>query len=410
MGGLRKPGAAMRELQDPRVAERERLRFALTDAAKHLDEFETRLKRSTGVGQNKSNPSFLIDSPTLKTTVSKKLRTSTMAFAAVALFICGYAASIFGVLESWPVKVFGFDAKQQHQSDVLAHDLAAAREEIGLHIRRENAAQAAALETKRIAVANQNELKQALDAKTAELDKLARDLAAEISVSSRRVDYARAEALRLKQISETNERELKKALDENVARADELQRELSARVVTDKLSGVSDKAQEGGSEPVNSQMPNTAPVIGTRPNVESPDVVATETTAPPSGPSAPISAPLNHVDIGIPQPSPQPGRTQPTIAISSEEEARLLARAEFLIEQSDIASARLLLEHGREKGSIRAIFMLAETYENRTSRPLQAYRIHSDAEKAVELYGLAAGAGMAEARERLEALTSGTNR
>jgi hypothetical protein len=253
-------------------------------------------------------------------------------------------------------------------------------------------------------------LKQALDAKTAELDKLARDLAAEISVSSRRVDYARAEALRLKQISETNERELKKALDENVARADELQRELSARVVTDKLSGVSDKAQEGGSEPVNSQMPNTAPVIGTRPNVESPDVVATETTAPPSGPSAPISAPLNHVDIGLSQPSPQPGRTQPTIAISSEEEARLLARAEFLIEQSDIASARLLLEHGREKGSIRAIFKLAETYENRTSRPLQAYRIHSDAEKAVELYGLAAGAGMAEARERLEALTSGTNR
>jgi TPR repeat protein len=138
-------------------------------------------------------------------------------------------------------------------------------------------------------------------------------------------------------------------------------------------------------------------------------VVATEATAPPSGPSAPISAPLNNVDIGLSQPSPQPGRTQPTIAISSEEEARLLARAEFLINQSDIASARLLLEYGREKGSIRAIFMLAETYENRT-RPLQAYGIHSDAEKAVELYALAAGAGMAKARERLEALTSGTNR
>ena len=127
-----------------------------------------------------------------------------MAFAAVALFICGYAASIFGVLESWPVKVFGFDTKQQHHLDVLANDLAAARDEIGLHIRRENAAQAAALETKRLADANQNELKQALDAKTAELDKLARDLAAEISLSSRRVDDARAETLRLKQISETN--------------------------------------------------------------------------------------------------------------------------------------------------------------------------------------------------------------
>src|SRR5260370_36184031 len=221
--------------------------------------------------------------------------------------------------------------KQQHQSDVLAHDLTAAREEIGLHIRRENAAQAAALETKRIADANQNELKQALDAKTAELDQLARDFAAEISVSSFRVADARAETLRLKQIGETNERELKRALDESVARADELQRELSDRVVNDKLSGVSEKAQEGGSEPVNSQMANTAAIIGAPPNVESPDVVATETTPPPSGPSTPISAPLNIVDIGLSQASPQPGRPQPALAISSEEEARLLARAEFLI-------------------------------------------------------------------------------
>ena len=54
--------------------------------------------------------------------------------------------------------------------------------------------------------------------------------------------------------------------------------------------------------------------------------------------------------------------------------------------------------------------MLAETYENRTSRRLQAHGIHPDAEKAVELYELARAAGMAEARERLEALTSGTNR
>jgi hypothetical protein len=103
-----------------------------------------------------------------------------------------------------------------------------------------------------------------------------------------------------------------------------------------------------------------------------------------------VLAPFNNADIGLSQPSPQPGRTQPTIAISSEEEARLLARAEFLIELSDIGGARRLLEYGREKGSMRAIFMLAETYENRTSRPLQAYGFHPDSEKAVELYELAA--------------------
>jgi hypothetical protein len=44
----------MRELQDPRIAERERLRLAMSEAAKHLDEFETRLKQSTVVGRNMS--------------------------------------------------------------------------------------------------------------------------------------------------------------------------------------------------------------------------------------------------------------------------------------------------------------------------------------------------------------------
>jgi hypothetical protein len=40
----------MNEIHDPRFVELQRLRFALTRAAKHLDEFETRLKPSGAAG------------------------------------------------------------------------------------------------------------------------------------------------------------------------------------------------------------------------------------------------------------------------------------------------------------------------------------------------------------------------
>ena len=39
----------MKDIHDPRVVELQRLRRALTRATKHLDEFETRLKRSGAV-------------------------------------------------------------------------------------------------------------------------------------------------------------------------------------------------------------------------------------------------------------------------------------------------------------------------------------------------------------------------
>ena len=59
-----------------------------------------------------------------------------------------------------------------------------------------------------------------------------------------------------------------------------------------------------------------------------------------------------------------------------------------------------------EKGSARAAFVMAETYDWRMLRSIQAYGVREDAEKAQELYKLAAVAGIEKARERLEALKS----
>jgi hypothetical protein len=103
------------------------------------------------------------------------------------------------------------------------------------------------------------------------------------------------------------------------------------------------------------------------------------------------------------QTDPQPARPQSPRAMSSEEEAKLVARAEFLIKQFDFASARLLLAYALEKGSARAAFMMAETYDWQILRSLQAYGVRGDDQRAREFYQLAAEAGLEKARERVEA-------
>ena len=103
----------------------------------------------------------------------------------------------------------------------------------------------------------------------------------------------------------------------------------------------------------------------------------------------------------------QSDRSQPPM--SSVEEAKLIAHAESLIKQFDFAGARLLLAHASEKGSARAAFMMAETYDWQVLRSLQAYGVRGDAEKAWEFYQMAARAGIEKARERAEALQQDAN-
>ena len=90
--------------------------------------------------------------------------------------------------------------------------------------------------------------------------------------------------------------------------------------------------------------------------------------------------------------------------MSSAEEAKFVARAESLIKQFDFVGARLLLGPALEKGSARAAFMMAETYDQQILRSLQAYGVRGDAKMAGEFYQLAAAAGIEKARERVEAL------
>jgi hypothetical protein len=299
-----------------------------------------------------------------------------LAFTGAAIFFFGgYAAFDFGFIGAGPAKDSSFDkivvsaaelkrevSGERDGADVIVPNLAPAREEIALHIGREDDVQAEALEAKQIAGAKHSELKQALDESEARAEALARELAS-----------VRASA--------------GKPFNENVV------------------------AQDGASQtgPLNRtiQESNTVSgMTGVVANTQSLDELTAGTPTFSNTRRAPTSA---APDDPVVEPSRRPARprqSQPTSAISSADEARLIARAEFLIKQSDFSGARLLLEYAVEKGSARAAFLMAETYDWRMLRSKQAYGVRGDAEKAQELYELAAVAGIEKARERLEALKS----
>ena len=74
-------------------------------------------------------------------------------------------------------------------------------------------------------------------------------------------------------------------------------------------------------------------------------------------------------------------QTQPQSAGPAIDEERLIARAEYFLDQADIAAARRFLERAFEKGSARAALLLA-AYDGRFLPSLQAIGVRADVDKA----------------------------
>src|ERR1700730_10570380 len=297
------------------------------------------------------------------------------------------------------------------ENDVAARDLAAARE-------REIAAQAP--EAKEIDDARQKEFKQALDQSEAKSEALARELASarENEVAAHDLAAARereiaAQALETKQTADARQKEFKQALDESEKSALALKRELtSAREMiasAEKPPNAEVTARDAAAPtgPVNRPMEQSNAPSETMTTTQSPGNVTagvqTSSDATPDNATVGASGPLTRSTRS------EPGRPQPPGAMSSAEEANLVARAQSLIKQFDFVGARLLLAHAVAKGSARAAFMMAETYDRQILRSLQAYGVRGDAQMAREFYQLAAAAGIEKARERVEALQSDAN-
>jgi len=96
--------------------------------------------------------------------------------------------------------------------------------------------------------------------------------------------------------------------------------------------------------------------------------------------------------------------TAAATAASVSEIARLMARANTLLAQRDIASARVVLERAVDLGSAKAAFALAETYDPIVLDAWRTFGTLGDVARAKQLYAKARAGGVQEAQDRLNAL------
>jgi TPR repeat protein len=87
----------------------------------------------------------------------------------------------------------------------------------------------------------------------------------------------------------------------------------------------------------------------------------------------------------------------------------LLARAERLLGEGDIASARLLLRHLAERGEADAAFVLARTFDAEGLAELGGIGVAADQARAMDWYERAAKAGNDGAAKRLNILASASH-
>src|SRR5258707_369057 len=172
-----------------------------------------------------------------------------------------------------------------------------------------------------------------------------------------------AHALEAKQIADAKQKELKQALDERERRAFALEGELASARKTTASAAKPSNAEVAARDAASPTGPLNRPIEG--PNAAS-EITASITT-PQSGDNitarAQVSSDATPADATATAGASgqltrsnqsQPGRPQPPRAMSSAEEAALVARAESLIRQYNFVGARVLFAHAVEKGSARA--------------------------------------------------------
>lgn len=79
--------------------------------------------------------------------------------------------------------------------------------------------------------------------------------------------------------------------------------------------------------------------------------------------------------------------------LSKEEESRLMQRGLGLMQARDVASARLIYEHGARRGSSNAMFAMAQTYDPDFLAQQSVVGIKPDIAAALDWYGRAARSG-----------------
>ena len=97
---------------------------------------------------------------------------------------------------------------------------------------------------------------------------------------------------------------------------------------------------------------------------------------------------------------------QARLTMPASEEQAMMQRAEGLLRNKDVASARLLFEHLAKNGSAKAALAMGKTFDPAFFRTIEAAGLKPDVEKARDWYNQAADLGDQEAPSRLSALAS----
>jgi chromosome segregation ATPase len=307
------------------------------------------------------------------------------------------------------------ELKQQRDgAETLARELALVRTEL-------DNAHGVAQEAARSVEATKIEHEQALKKERDRAETLARELASarmQADERSTRLAAAYAEVLQVADASRVSASEQKIALAAERDRADAGARELAS--VRDQLDAGNRQpaalkafrapaAVDGLPEWVATSRSMTTEGTFHHPQQASMQVAAfyQEPSSPPEAKppaaqsAAPVREPVLESNAAAASAPSAPART---LSRSLVDERRLLARAIALLREADISGARPLLEHAAQRGSARAAFMLAETYDDRVLLSWRVRGIAGDIAKALELYELAQSGGIEDAKERIKKL------
>jgi hypothetical protein len=308
--------------------------------------------------------------------------------------------------------------QERDRADTLARELTLLRAEF-------DAARGASVEAAQAAEAAKVGQKLALDRERDKAETLARELASArkgVEERSALLAAAYAEVLRVTETNSVIAGQQELALAGERGRADALARELAsirneleagnrqiASFNAPRAPESRDLAANSSQEPKTESAPGTTEGRGRPPERISGEAVVSnsERSSASELPRPEAQATAREAAPGL-DPKVAAGTEQSTSASAGShflpDEQRLLARANALLRRADISGARPLLEHALERGSARAAFMLAETYDTRVLQSWGARGISGDLPKARELYARAQAGGIEDAKGRIEAL------
>jgi len=261
--------------------------------------------------------------------------------------------------------------KEHDRAEALAQDLSTARAKIYAYEAQARKASDQAADLKQAAEGSAAELRKSLQQERERAARMQQDPAAARRDVETQTALAKAndEAARLKQFADSGSAELLKSLRQERDRATRRERELASER--------------------NQKDARAAPAVATTGQVTRDTKLEADARKP--GTADQVRVP--QAEVGV-EPDPE----------DAAEVIRLVARANVLLGQGDIGSARIVLERAADRGSAQASFTLAETYDPLVLPKWGTYGTRGDAPKARDLYAKAQAGGIEEAKERFDAL------